>query len=240
MKLSVIVPTLNEERSLPEALASVPRGAEMIVADGQSIDQTREVAARLHALVVVGEPGRGAQLNLGAEHSGGEALLFLHADCVLDRGADVAIEEALSDPRVVGGSFRLRIHPTSIGLTLVAFGSNLRARFLKMPYGDQALFVRRKVFEQVGGFREIPIMEDVDLVRRLKKRGRLRHLHASVTTTPRHWESLGPLRTTLLNDMAIVAFMLGVPPSRLAGVYHRLRRSSRASTGRAPAVASSD
>jgi hypothetical protein len=83
-------------------------------------------------------------------------------------------------------------------------------------------------------------MEDVDLVRRLKKRGQLRHLRASVTTTPRHWENLGPLRTTLLNGMAILAFMLGVSPSRLAGMYHRLRRSSRAATGRAPAVASSD
>jgi glycosyltransferase involved in cell wall biosynthesis len=118
MKLSVIVPTLNEERSLPQALASIPGGAEVIVADGRSIDRTREVAARLHALVVVGEPGRGAQLNLGAKHAGGEVLLFFHADCVLDRGADAAIEQALSDPRVVGGSFQLRIRPTSIGLTL--------------------------------------------------------------------------------------------------------------------------
>jgi hypothetical protein len=177
---------------------------------------------------------------LGAAHAGGEALLFLHADCVLDRGADAAIEEALSDPRVVAGSFRLRIRPTTIGLAVVAFGSNLRARFLKMPYGDQALFVRRGVFEEVGGYREIPIMEDVDLVRRLNKRGRLRQLHASVTTTPRHWESLGPIRTTVLNGVAIVAFLLGVPPSRLAGVYHRLRRSSRAGTGLAPVAASGD
>jgi rSAM/selenodomain-associated transferase 2 len=240
MKLSVIVPTLNEERSLPRALASIPRGAEVIVADGRSVDRTREVAGQFHARVVVGEPGRGAQSNRGAEHASGEVLLFLHADCVLDRGADEAIADALSDPRVVGGSFRLRIRPTTIGLTLVAFGSNLRARFLKLPYGDQALFVRRKVFEELGGYREIPIMEDVDLVRRLKKRGRLRHLDAAVTTTPRHWESLGPLCTTLLNWMAMVGFTLGAPPYQLASVYHRLRRRPRATTNQDSIVASHD
>ena len=111
MKISVIVPALNEESTLPKALASVPRDAEVIVADGQSADGTREVAAHLDARVVTGEPGRGAQMNLGAKYAGGETLLFLHADCVLDPGADKAIEEALTDRRIVGGSFHLRIRP---------------------------------------------------------------------------------------------------------------------------------
>ena len=240
MKLSVIVPTLNEERTLPKALASIPFGAEVIVADGQSADRTREVAAQLDARVVIGEPGRGAQMNLGAKRASGETLLFLHADCVLDTDADKAIEEALSDGRVVGGSFRLRIRPAGLGLAVVSLGSNLRARFLMLPYGDQALFVRRAIFEEVGGYREIPIMEDVDLVRRLRKRGQLRHLDASVTTTPRHWEGLGPVLTTLLNWVAVAAFTLGAPPSRLASFYHRLHRSPRSATEQQPLSASSE
>jgi rSAM/selenodomain-associated transferase 2 len=240
MKISVIVPALNEESTLPKALASVPRDAEVIVADGQSADGTREVAAQLDARVVTGEPGRGAQMNLGAKHAGGETLLFLHADCVLDPGADKAIEEALTDRRIVGGSFHLRIRPAGLGLAVVSLGSNLRARFLMLPYGDQALFVRRSVFEELGGYREIPIMEDVDLVRRLRKRGRLRHLDASVTTTPRHWERLGPMLTTLLNWIAVTAFTLGAPPSKLASVYHRLHRSPRPATEEQPLPASNE
>ena len=237
MKLSVIVPTLNEELVLPKTLSSIPPGAEVIVADGRSSDRTCEAAARLEARVVVGGPGRGAQMNRGAAHARGDTLLFLHADCVLDPDADEAIEEALSDERVVGGSFRLRIRPSGIGLALVSFGSNMRARLLKLPYGDQALFVRRAIFDALGGYRDIPIMEDVDLVKRLRKRGRLRHLDASVTTTPRHWAKLGPLLTTLLNWIAMVAYTLGAPPDRLASVYHRLHQNPRSAAAHEPLAA---
>ena len=239
MKLSVILPTLNEERALPQALASVPPGAEVIVADGQSVDRTREVAARHGARVINGEPGRGAQMNRGAKQAGGDTLLFLHADCALGPGAGPAIEKALSDGRVVGGSFRLRIQPGGIALALVSLGSDLRARWLRLPYGDQALFVRRRTFDELGGYREIPIMEDVELVKRLRKRGRLKHLSANVTTSPRHWQRLGPVLTTLLNWFAVAAFTLGAPPSRLAAVYHRLRRPRPART-REPRVASNE
>ena len=239
MRLSVIIPALNEERALPKSVASVPRDAEVIVADGQSLDRTREVAARLGTRVITGDAGRGAQMNRGAEHASGDTLLFLHADCMLDPGADNAIEEALSDDRVVGGSFHLRIQPARIVLAVVAFGANLRARWLRLPYGDQALFVRRQVFEELGGYREIPIMEDVELVKRLRKRGRLKHLSANVTTSPRHWQRLGPVLTTLLNWFAVAAFTLGAPPSRLAAVYHRLRRPRPART-REPRVASNE
>jgi len=227
MKLSTIVPTLNEERTLAKALASIPSGAEVIVADGGSTDRTAEVAKQHDARLVVGGPGRAAQMNRGARLARGEVLLFLHADCVLDPSADRAIEQALSDARVVGGSFRLRIRPAGIGLSIVSFGSNLRARFLKLPYGDQALFVRRTVFEEMGGYREIPILEDVDLVTRLRKRGHLERVALNVTTTPRHWERLGTVLTTLLNWSTIVAYRLGISPVRLARAYRRLHRSAR-------------
>ncbi|HLE19643.1 MAG TPA: TIGR04283 family arsenosugar biosynthesis glycosyltransferase [Vicinamibacteria bacterium] len=227
MNLSVIVPTLNEETLLPRALASVPRGAEVVVADGRSADRTREVAVQLGARVVVGAPGRGAQMNQGAREASGDTLLFLHADCALGPGADEAIRQALSDACVVGGWFRLSVRPARPSLALVSFGSNLRARLLGLPYGDQALFMRRSVFDAIGGYRDVPIMEDVDLVRRLRKRGRLKCLDATVTTLPRHWERSGPLFTTLVNWAAIAAFSLGVSPSRLAPIYHRLHRNPR-------------
>ena len=173
MRLSVIVPTLNEEHYIARALASVPAGAEVLVADAHSQDRTRQIAAEHGANVITGASGRGAQMNLAAEAASGDAFLFLHADCVLSPGAGDAIRKALDDSRVVGGSFRLRVEPTTLGLRLVSFGSNLRARYLGLPYGDQALFVRRSEFERIGGFLDIPIMEDVDLAKRLRRNGRL-------------------------------------------------------------------
>jgi rSAM/selenodomain-associated transferase 2 len=229
MKLSVIIPTLDEESCLGQALASVPAGSEVIVADGRSEDRTTEIAAQFGARVVPGAPGRGAQMNRGAGASTGDTLLFLHADCELPSGAGDSIREALADLRVVGGSFRLHITPARGGLRLVAIGSNLRARLLRLPYGDQALFVRRSVFETMGGYSDIPIMEDVDFSKRLRRRGRVVSLENAVTTTPRHWEKLGPFLTTLLNWAAVLAFFVGVPPKRLAPVYHRLRKASRPS-----------
>lgn len=224
MRLSVIIPALNEEGSLPRALESVPAEAEVIVSDGQSEDKTTEIAARHSVRVIQSSSGRGVQMNLGARATSGDVLLFLHADCELGPGATGSIREALRDPKVVGGSFRLVIAPTRWSLRLVAFGSNLRARRFGLPYGDQAIFVRRADFEAVGGYPEIPIMEDVELVRKLRRRGRLVCLRETVTTQARHWESLGPLRTTLVNWTTISLFLLGVSPTRLAPYYHRLRK----------------
>lgn len=223
MKLSVIIPTLNEASSLPRAIAGLPRDVELIVVDGQSRDRTVDTARRLGARVVVGERGRGIQMNSGAAASTGEVLLFLHADCVLGPRAADSIIEVLRDPDVVGGAFRLRIDHQRRIYRVVAFGSNLRARFLGLPYGDQAIFVRRRAFEAVGGYPDIPLMEDVALVRKLRRQGRLVRVDETVTTGTRHWNHLGPIRTTLLNWMTVALFFAGVPPSRLAPVYHRLK-----------------
>lgn len=236
MDLSVIIPTLNEDARLPRALASLPEDAEVIVSDGQSNDRTADIAACLGARVVVGPGGRGAQMNLGAKHAAGKVLLFLHADCQLSPESKGAIEEALSDPRVVGGSFRLRIAAPGWGLRLLAFGSNLRARFLRMPYGDQGLFVRRADFDAVGGYPETPLMEDVDLVRRLRRRGRLACLRCPITTGPRHWEALGPFFTTLVNWMTVSLFLAGFSAERLAPMYRRLRRGRPAAAPAQPTL----
>jgi rSAM/selenodomain-associated transferase 2 len=227
MELSVIIPTLDEAARLATTLASIPEGTEIVVSDGGSHDDTRAIAEAAGAIVVTGARGRASQMNRGAEAASGDALVFVHADCVLPTGWLEAIGGALSDPDVVGGAFRLRIRNAGLALRLIAFGSNLRARFLRTPYGDQALFVRRVGFEQAGGFPEIPFMEDVAFVRRLRQAGRLALLPISVTTDPRHWERLGPARTTLLNWAAVVLYSFGVPAERLAPLYFRLRSGRR-------------
>lgn len=229
MKLSCVIPTLDEARYLDRAIASVPEGSEIVVSDGGSRDDTCAIAERAGARVVTGAKGRAAQMNLGARAASGNALVFLHADCVLPDGASEATSEALSDPEVVGGSFRLRIRDAGVRLKIVAFGSNIRAGWMKTPYGDQALFARRTAFESIGGFPVLPFMEDVAFVRNLRRIGRLALLPLAVTTDPRHWQQLGPARTTLLNWSAVGLFSLGVSAERLAPLYFRLRQGRRGS-----------
>jgi rSAM/selenodomain-associated transferase 2 len=222
MDLSIIIPTFDEETCLPHALASLPTGAEVIISDGQSRDRTTQIAEEHRARVVMGPRGRGAQMNRGAKAAAGDILLFLHADCELGPGALEAVRAVLESPDVAGGSFRLRISGPSWSYRLVAFGSNLRARS-GLPYGDQAIFVRRSVFDAIGGYPEIPIMEDVEFVRRIRRRGRLVAVAETVTTGTRHWDALGPLLTTLLNWITVSLYFCGVEPSRLYPIYHRLR-----------------
>jgi rSAM/selenodomain-associated transferase 2 len=227
MNLSIIIPTLDEEANLPRTLASLPSDAEVIISDGRSRDRSVEIAKKHGARVVVGAPGRGAQMNLGADAATGDTLVFLHADCELGGSAREAIGAALQAPEAVGGSFRLRIAHPSWSHRLVVFGANLRAR-LGLPYGDQAIFVRRPVFEAVDGYPEIPIMEDVELVRRLRRCGRLVVVDETVTTGTRHWDALGPTRTTLLNWVTVSLYFSGVSPTRLSPLYHRLRKKRAA------------
>ncbi len=223
MKLSVIIPALDEEANLPRSLSALPPEAEIIVVDGQSRDRTREIARQWGARVVQSKRGRAAQMNVGREHASGDVLLFLHVDCVLGPRATESMEKALSRSGVVGGSFRLHIDHPGWGYRLVAFGSNLRARLFGLPYGDQAIFVRRSDFDAIGGYPEDPLMEDVVLVRRLRRRGKLASVDDTVTTGTRHWQHLGPLLTTLLNWVTVGLFFLGVSPTRLAPWYQRLR-----------------
>ena len=226
MKLTVIVPTLNEAAHLGASLASLPREAEVIVADGGSTDETIAIATRFGARVVTGSNGRARQMNWGVDAAGGDTLLFLHADCTLGPNAFNQIQTALDDDDgddVVGGSFRLSVRDASWGLKWIAATSNARARYLRTPYGDQALFVRRSAFEKLGGFPEIPFMEDVALVRKLKRLGKLVRVNETVTTGARHWQQLGSVRTTLLNWSMVTLYLLGVPAERLEPYYRRLR-----------------
>jgi rSAM/selenodomain-associated transferase 2 len=227
MNLSVVIPTWNEASNLSAALEALGRAADVVVADGGSADRTKEIAQQAGARVVCCERGRAHQMNRGAEAAEGDALLFLHADAILGAGWHEALVGALRDRSVVGGSFQLRIRSPRRLLALVARGSNLRARYLGMPYGDQGIFVRRTAFRTVGGFPEVPFLEDVVLIRKLRRLGSLRQLDVAVTTGSRHWEDLGVLRTTLLNWAMVVAYFSGVSPGTLEPYYRRLRRGEK-------------
>jgi len=220
MSLSLVIPALNEADAIGATLAGVAEGfSEVIVADGGSADSTVEIARGAGARVSVSGPGRGGQQNAGAALASGDVLVFLHADTRLPADAPERIRAALADPAVVGGGFSLAIDSDDPFLRIVARTATWRARSGGLFYGDQALFVRRDVFEKLGGFPLIPIMEDVALVRALRRVGRLALVEAPVLTSARRWEKENPLYTTLRNWVLVSAYLLGVPPHRLARWY---------------------
>lgn len=218
---SVVIPVLNEVEMVGSCLEAV-RGAgtvpiEIIVVDGGSSDGTAERAAA-EAAVLRCERGRARQLNAGARAARGETLLFLHADTLLPPGAFAAIAGALRDPRVVGGAFALDFRERFRGARLLAFGANLRARLFRLPLGDQALFVRREAFEALGGFPDLPLLEDAEFVRRLRGRGRVRLLRERVRTSARRWRRGGAL-VTLRNWTLLALHAAGVSPATLKQWY---------------------
>lgn len=221
-RISVIIPTLNEAACLDETLRPLlgASNVETIVVDGNSHDGTGKIAAARGAVVLEGSPGRARQMNAAAAAATGSVLLFLHADSRLPDGFDVHVRRILARPGVIAGAFRLRIDGARGSLRLIQRMANLRARYLHMPYGDQALFLRRDVFEQMGGFSELPIMEDYELVRRLRRRGRIAIAEAAVITSSRRWKALGPWRTTWINQKIVLGYHLNVSPRRLARWYH--------------------
>ena len=165
--------------------------------------------------------GRAGQMNAGAAAATGEILLFLHADTHLPEHYDAHVRRALSTPNVIAGAFHLRIAAAGYALRLIEWGVRLRSRWLQMPYGDQALFLKADTFRELGGFPDLPIMEDFEMVRRLRRRGRIAVANASVTTSPRRWNALGPLRATWTNQMVIMGYYLGLSPVRLTRWYGR-------------------
>lgn len=222
--ISIVIPALNEAQTLPQVLdhlQMVPN-VELLVVDGGSIDSTAAVAAMRGAQVVRSSPGRSHQQNQGAALASGPILLFLHADTRLPEGFDAAIRATLAQPGVVAGAFRLAINGPGRGLRWVEWGVNVRSRFLQMPYGDQAIFLRAKVFDQTGGFPDLPMMEDFELGRRLRKLGRVAIAPAAVVTSDRRWRTLGILRTTLANQVMIAGYVLGIDPHKLARWYREL------------------
>ena len=220
MKLSIITPALNEAKILEQTLESLKdQSVEIVVVDGGSKDASEEIALQYTPHVFIAPRGRGLQQHTGALESQGNVLLFLHADTLLPPEYWHLIDQALTDPSVVFGAFCLSFYPPSPALDLIAFMANLRSRFLRLPYGDQALFVRRTAYFQVGGFQDFPIMEDVDLVRRLNRAGAFKLTRGYVKTSTRRWHVEKPVFTTLRNWSLIMRYFLGVSPYILARHY---------------------
>ncbi len=166
-------------------------------------------------------------MNAGAARARGELLLFLHADTQIPDGGIEDLRTCFDQPDVRGGSFRLGLSEAGAGLGLVAWGANLRTRWFGLPYGDQALFCRRDVFWELGGFRDLPIMEDLDFVKRMKTRGKIVCLQSTVNTSSRRWQLNGLIKTTTINALSMTLFCLGVSPQRIRPLYDQLLNQDR-------------
>jgi len=235
MPISVIIPTLNEDRTIMTTLVHTAALGfdELIVVDGGSLDQTpvlvesyrrrTQSPAQSPVRLVTAPGGRARQMNEGAKASGGEILLFLHADTQLPGDAKTIIDTTLADQRMVGGRFDVRFDRPSMWGTIISRMMNWRSRLSGIATGDQALFVRRPVFEQMGGFADMPLMEDIDFSRRLKRKGATASLTATVTTSFRRWERHGPLRTILLMWALRFLYWIGISPSHLLEWYKAVR-----------------
>jgi rSAM/selenodomain-associated transferase 2 len=223
VRIAVVIPARDEAERVAAAVQSAREpGVDVIVVDGGSRDATAECAARAGARVVASEAGRARQLAVGANAAdGADALLFLHADSVLPADWSAAVRAALARPGVVGGAFALRFAERGARLRLVEWGARLRLALARLPYGDQALFVRADALRALGGVPQAPIMEDLDLVRALRARGALALLPLPVVTSARRYLARGPLRTMLRNWAALAAWSLGVDRARVAAWYRR-------------------
>ena len=235
VNISVIIPTLNEAETIATTVRLTANLGfdEIIVVDGGSTDQTggivdsvlaRSQHSTLGTIRLLAAPrGRARQLNAGAQAAHGDVLLFLHADTHLPPAAKSSIAAALADGTTVGGRFDVQFDRPSVWSYLIGSLMNLRSRATGISTGDQALFVRKKVFEELGGFADIPLMEDVDFSARLKRRGQTVALYDRVITSFRRWERRGPLRTILLMWALRLLYWIGVSPHRLANLYPQAR-----------------
>ncbi|MBA2252180.1 MAG: TIGR04283 family arsenosugar biosynthesis glycosyltransferase [Nitrospirales bacterium] len=231
MRISVIMPVLNEEQILGKTLSHVVSLSfdEVVVVDGSSRDRTRDLVTSLmktnsgNLSLLIASPGRACQMNAGAAISHGDVLVFLHADTQLPLNARGQIEQALVNPAFVGGRFDVRFEPETGWGRLISRLMNWRSRWSGIATGDQAIFVRRECFEQLGGFSDVPIMEDIDFTRRLKRAGRTAALRSTVVTSYRRWEQRGPLKTIALMWLLRALYWLGISPYALTRMYAHVR-----------------
>lgn len=228
LKISIIIPALNEAPTIAPVISTArnAKNVEIIVADGGSSDRTADIAQSLGVRVISTAPGRATQMNAGAASATGDILLFLHADTLLPPGYDSDARMALAKPSILGGAFPLKIDGRRLCLRLVETGVNCRSNFFQMPYGDQAIFLYSATFDKIGGFPDLPLMEDFEFVCRLKKQGRIALLPQPVLTSDRRWQQLGVLKTTAINQIVIIAYFLGVSPDRLAFWYRGQKKNS--------------
>ncbi|MFB2972592.1 TIGR04283 family arsenosugar biosynthesis glycosyltransferase [Aerosakkonema sp. BLCC-F183] len=226
-KISIIMPVLNEAQNITKSvlLAQNATNVEVIVVDGGSQDETVAIAKSLGVKVLSSPPGRALQMNSGAAVASGNILLFLHADTILPEGFDSIIRQTLEAKKQIqnpiAGAFELKIDAQIRGIRLVEKMVNVRSHIFSLPYGDQAIFIKADVFRDIGGFPELPIMEDFVFIRNLNKVGKIAIVPVPVITSGRRWQKLGVLKTTSINQIIIIGYFLGISPQKLARFYRR-------------------
>ena len=229
MRISIIIPVLNESLRIAQTLSNLQpwraEGHEVIVVDGGSEDRTAELSRPLADQVLFSPPGRGLQMNAGAKVARGNLFLFLHADTFLPREGMRVILERMEEARRIWGRFDVRLSGKHLLFRVIERLMNYRSRITHIATGDQAIFVQKKLFETVGGFPPIDLMEDIGLCKSLKKYGPPLCLPQRVTTSSRRWEEKGILRTILLMWFLRLAFFLGIDPRYLAQLYGAKKES---------------
>jgi rSAM/selenodomain-associated transferase 2 len=225
MQVSVIVPVFNEApliRAFLSNLRERTAGAEIIVVDGASTDGTDQLAQGFcDQLVQSGERSRAKQMNVGAEAASGDIFWFLHADAEVPLESLSEIARILHDPKVCGGFFRIRLPSAPAVYRLTDGFAHYAGLLLQMRCGDHGLFCRRRAFVDAKGFPEVPLMEDVEFFRRLRRRGRIVHSHKRIVASPRRYEAVGPTRLTFAYGLIAALYAIGVPLSSLAQIYQR-------------------
>ena len=224
MQFSIIVPVYNEApliRRFLQQLRERTPDAEIIVADGKSSDGTADLAAGLCDQLVVSEPNRAAQMNVGARASTGDVLWFVHVDVEVPQESLSEIARILAERSVAGGFFRIRLPPNPVYRLTDSF-AHYAGILLRMRCGDHGIFCRRSAFTKVGGFPEVPLMEDVEFFRRLRRCGRVRHSDKRIMISARRYEMIGRARLTLAYGLIATLYTLGVPLSVLARIYRRI------------------
>jgi len=223
-RYSIIIPVLNEAETIHKQIQHLQtldgNGAcEVIVVDGAPEQDTLQALEDSNVHTLTSPRGRAVQMNTGATHARGDVLIFLHADTELPPNALEKIDQVMHT-RCVAGAFDLGIKSLARTLKLIAFGANLRTHITGIPYGDQAIFIKRHYFETIGGYKEIPLMEDVEIMRRIRRNGgEMRILPERVQTSPRRWETEGALYCTLRNWLIAILFAFGVTPEKLSRFF---------------------
>jgi rSAM/selenodomain-associated transferase 2 len=226
INLSVIIPVINEEKNLNKLLSNLQKSPdiEFIFVDGGSQDNTIKLIKNA-GFKVISSPilRRSYQMNLGAENAQGKILLFLHGDTLLPQNYDQIINDIVNQNRFILGAFKLNIDSKKSIFRLLEMMVNARSNYLSLPYGDQGIFLKKEVFKQLGKYKDIPLMEDFELVKKAQKQGKIYLAKSAVITSSRRWDNLGIIKTTLINQLIIIGYYLKISPEKLATFYGKMK-----------------